>query len=255
VSPLSTGFLPDRLRPRAPRRRTRWQVLAFALLPGVLALVPSWRVRAVEVEGCPALPASVRGSLATLAGTPVALLDLGWVRRQVEVWPGVASVEVRLDLTGALRVGTHASRVEGSVPVGRGWHGVAPDGALAGPMAEERQPVLAGFGHRPDELWRGLEVARRLGRETGGTVSLVREVTPGDCLVELVLPGGAAPVVVHVQPKATESERFWCRQVRAGARVAPWTDLRAERRLVVVPAAEPEAPTAGAAEEPGGGSP
>ena len=239
MSTLPPRFLPERLRPRVPRRPARGRLLALVVLPGLLAVVPYWRLRAVEVEGCPALPAAARQSLADLVGCPVVLLDLGWVRHQVEMWPGVAAVEVELDLPGTLRVAAHPSQVEGSVQVGRGWHGVAPDGSLAGAIGQARPPVLEGFRPRADELWRGLEVARRLERETGGTVSLVREVTPADCLVALLLAEGAEPVVVHVPPQATESELFWCRQVRSGARVAPWTDLRAPRRLVMVPLAEP----------------
>ena len=62
--------------------------------------------------------------------TPVALLDLGWVRAHVESWPGVSSVEVALELPATLRVVASRAVVEASRPVGRGWHAVAADGSL-----------------------------------------------------------------------------------------------------------------------------
>jgi hypothetical protein len=204
------------------------------------SLLPMWSVRGVQVEGDFPLPAAVRRSLATMTGTPVALLDLGWVRAHVESWPGVSSVEVALELPATLRVVASRAVVEASRPVGRGWHAVAADGSLAGPLAGPQPPVLEGFAPRADELLMGLEVARRLERSSGCTVESVRRVTPTDCRVSIRFGDAETPVMVHVLPRETEAERFWCRQVQAGPPPAGVADLRSERRLVV---ARPPAPS------------
>jgi len=227
-------FLPDRLRPSAPRRSPRRPSLLLAAIPALLALLaPAWCVNRVEVTADPTLPAAARRSLATLVGTPVVLLDLGWVRAQVESWPGVSSVEVALELPATLRVSSGGVSVEGSRPVGRRWHGVAADGGLAGPLPGPQRPVLEGFAPRPDELLKGLGVARRLELSSGGTVDSVRRLTPADCRVTLRVGGSDAPVVVHVLPRETEAERFWGRQTRAGVSPAATSDLRSDRRLVL----------------------
>ena len=84
---MSSVFLPDRFRPRPPRRRSAkpWMVLAVvAILP---LMAPGWRVQAVEIEGCPGLPPEVTQSLQSLVGRFALMVDPQWIRRQVEVWP------------------------------------------------------------------------------------------------------------------------------------------------------------------------
>lgn len=237
-------FLPERLRPSTPRRTSRRRFLLLAVLPPLVALLaPTWCVHRVEVTGDPALPAAARRSLATLVGTPVVLLDLDWVRNHVESWPGVSSVEVALELPATLTVAAGGVAVEGSRPVGGGWHGVAADGGLAGPLPGPQRPVLEGFAPRADDLLKGLEVARRLERSSGGTVDSVRRLTPADCRVSLRVGADEAPVAVHVLPRETEAERFWCRQVRAGVLLALTSDLRSDRRLVLALPSPPSGET------------
>ncbi len=244
MRPRVTRFLPDRLRPavarRTPRRR-RWWWLALGLLSALLVLLPCWRVRAVAVDACGAVPPATRKSLSDLVGTPVPLVDLQWVRGQLEAWPGVRAVEVELELAGKLRAVARPCTLAGSIPTGRRYHGLTGDGAVAGSVDGPLAPLLEGFPPRPEELGRGLGVVRRLEQASGAAVERVERVTPVDWLVLLRPPGAAETVAVRVGPTVTESEGFWCRQARAGARLAPWSDLRGERRLVL--AMSPAAPS------------
>ena len=47
------------------------------------------------------------------------------------------------------------------------------------------------------------------------------------------LAGSDRKVVVHVQPDATDGERFWCERAASGAPVASWADLRRQDRVVI----------------------
>lgn len=228
---MSTAFLPDRFRPRPPRRRSSRPWLALVTLAAIPLAVPWWRVQAIEVNGFPGLPATVTRSLEDLVGGFPLLVDPQWVRQQVEVWPVVETVDVRLQLPGTLTVSATQVAPEGCLPMGRGWQAVSADGTLAGPLDAPRQPVLRGFSHRPQELRRALEVARRLEVASGGRAQAVRFVTPTDFEVELQLADGAS-AVVHVRPEVTAGERFWCRRTLEGDSTMLWADLRWEDRLV-----------------------
>jgi cell division septal protein FtsQ len=192
---------------------------------------PWWRLQAVEVTGCPSLPSEVATSLEGLVGRSPLSVDPQWVRRQVEVWPGVVSVDVRLELPGTLKVHATAATPRGSVANGAGWRAVAEDGRLAGPLDGPIAPVLEGFTRRPDELSRGLAVAARLREATGAEVRAVRRITPND--LEVRLAGAGGEVVVWVRPTATASERRFCDLVAEGRFLAAWVDLRWQDRLVL----------------------
>ena len=229
---MSSAFLPDRFRPRPPRRRSRrpWlMLLALAALP---ITIPWWRVQAIEVHGFPGLPAPVTRSLQDLVGGFPLLVDPQWVRQQVEVWPVVESVDVRLQLPGTLAVSATRVLPEGCLQVGRGWQAVAADGSLAGPLVAPHPPVLTGFSPRTHDLRRALEVARRLASASGGVTELVRFITPTDFEVEVRLAGGST-AIVHVQPSETAGERFWCERILEGDSTMLWADLRWDDRVIV----------------------
>lgn len=230
---MSEVFLPERLRPTPIRRRSRRPLLLLAVLAATPLMAPWWRVRAVELVGYPGLPASVSRTLEDLVGSFPLTVDPQWVRRQVEVWPGVAAVDVRLQLPGTLRVSATPVAPQASVPSGRGWHAVAADGAFAGTLERPQLPVLEGFSFRAGELRQGLEVAGRIARGTGAVVEVVRSVTPVDLEVQVRPAGSDRPLVVRVRPRETAAERFWCATVAQGAPLAPWADLRSEDRLVI----------------------
>jgi hypothetical protein len=230
---VSATFLPDRLRPRAVRRSSRRRYLVLAILPVAVAVLPWWRVRAVELNSCAGLPDSIARSMEALVGRSALAVSPQWVRHQLEVWPAVASVEVQLDLPGTLRVSATPATARGSLAVGRGWHAVTADGAVGGSVETPVEPVLEGFACRADELRRGLEVARRLAEASGGSVEAVRSITPADFQLRLRVPSGGGPVLVHVAPGATVGERYWCERVKRGERPAPWSDLRWDDRVVV----------------------
>ncbi len=196
-------------------------------------LAPWWQVRAVELASCPGLPPSVAASLQGLVGGFPLSVDPQWVRRQVEVWPVVAAVDVRLQLPGTLLVTATPVDPEGSVPRGRRWQAVAGDGGLAGPLTVPLQPVLVGFPTEPTDLRRGLAVARRLQAASGGTVHTVRRVTPTDLEVRLRPPGLDHAVVVRVRPEVTAGERLWCATAAGGSAIPPWADLRWDDRMVI----------------------
>jgi cell division septal protein FtsQ len=226
--------LPERLRPRPVRRRSRRRpTLLLVLLLCLLLPLPWWRLQRVEVTPCPGLPEVVRQELSDLAGTSPLALDLQWVRRQMEVWPGVAGVKVQLELPGSLYVTVRPAEVVGSVVIGQSWHGITGDGSFGCLLDEPQLPLLEGFGWAPAELRRGLAVAARVRQATGMTVGRARQVMPGDTELSLQVGTTQAPVMIRVDADATEAERIWCDQVRQGWQPAPWTDLRWQDRMVV----------------------
>jgi cell division septal protein FtsQ len=228
---MNTAFLPDRFRPRPPHRRSSRPWVALVTLAAIPLVIPWWRVQAIEVNGFPGLPDTVTRSLEDLVGGFPLLVDPQWVRQQVEVWPVVETVDVRLELPGTLTVSATQVTPEGCLSVGRGWQAVAADGTLAGPLTSPLPPILTGFPHRPQELRRALGVARRLESASGARAEAVRFVTPTDFEVELRLADGTA-AVVHVQPEETAGERFWCRCVLGGDSTMMWADLRWDDRVV-----------------------
>jgi cell division septal protein FtsQ len=203
-------------------------LVAVAALP---LLTPWWRVQAVEVRGCPGLPKTVTRSLQDLVGLCPLALDPQWVRRQVEVWPVVETVDVRLQLPATVQVSATRVVPSGSVPIGRGWQAVAEDGNLAGSLESPLAPVLKGFANQPDELRLALRIARRLERSSGGRVEVVRFITPADIELRLHL-ADMTEAVVHVQSEETEGERYWCDLVARGEPTAAWADLRWDDRIV-----------------------
>jgi len=205
------------------------------VIPLALALLPRWQVKKVDIQRCPGVPERLGGTLMSLVGTPVVLLDLDWVRNAVDVWPGVAGVEVRLKRLGTLSVKAYAAGVAGSLAVGRGWRAVCPDGTLGPRLDARRDPVLVNFPRRPERLREGLSVAERLARELGRPVESVRRVMPDDFEVVFARrPGDRRPFAVHVAARASGGERMMGAMVRSGAlQDIGWADLRQEDRLVV----------------------
>ncbi len=231
--------IPARLRrgrsPRPPRKRRRgWPLLA---VPVGLLLLPLWQVQGVEVEQCQSLPAATRHSLDELTGTPLLLLNLGWVRRQVENWPGVANVDVSLKLPGKVHIAAESAILSACVAVGRGWHGVTGEGILATTIEQPHEPILEGFELTPAALQQGLGVAERLGRTSGAQVRRVRQVMPGDFVVSLALPG-RGEAVVRVGALPTAGEAYWCQHTAAGQVPGHWADLRWDNRLVIADSGE-----------------
>jgi len=231
---MSGPFLPDRLRPATPRRRKRrppW--LLLAVLAAIPAATPWWRVQAVEVTGYRDFPVTVHASLNALVGRCPLTVDPQWVRRQVEVWPEVATVDVRLELPSTLRIHATPAVSHGSVPSGRRWRAVTEDGGLAGPLDQPWYPVLVGFSCDKAELGPALGIARRLAVATGAVVEEVRVVTPTDFEVHLRSRSDRQPVTVRVQPTQTKGERFWCERFSNGEWDQAWADLRWEDRVIV----------------------
>lgn len=226
-------FLPDRFRPRTPRRRRRGPtMLPLLVLAAGLLAVPSWTVRSVEVRGAELVPAAVDESLHGLTGHLVPTLDLGWLHRVAESWPAAHEVRVRLELPGTVVVEIFPEPVRGSAPVGGGWHSVAADGRLAGPLDGPETPRLLGF-QRPADRRRGFAVARRLERACGAEIIELEQVTPSDYRVDLRLTAGDRAASVHVLPDGTEAEAAWCGMVTEGGVAAVWADLRWPHRMVV----------------------
>ena len=230
---MSASFLPERLRPRTPRRRTRRSALLFALLPATLALTPWWRVQAVDLSGCRGLPSEVTRQLQALVGRPALTVSPQWVRAQLEVWPEVSEVEVRLELPGTLRVTARPTDAAGSVPVGHRWHAVTGSGELAGAVDRPIEPVLEGVRRRSNELRVALAVAGRIAVSTGARVETVREITPSDFEIRLWPDGHDRPLVLHVGPEASAGERYWCTRIAHGDVSSPWADLRWDDRVVL----------------------
>lgn len=225
-------FLPDRLRPRAPRNRShrRFLVPVLVLMAGLLAL-PLWTVRSVEVRGGEVVPETVTTSLEGLIGHVVPILELDWLHWVAAAWPAASEVRVHLELPGTLVVEIFPQTPRGSVPVGSGWHAVAADGRLAGSLEEPRFPHLVGF-RRPSDRRLAFVVARRMAQASGGEVVAVRHVTPADYGVDLRFSEGRT-VSVHVIPEGTAAETAWCELVANGGLMVEWADLRWRHRMVL----------------------
>lgn len=230
---MSGTFLPDRFRPNVPRKSSRGPLLAIALVPMTVALFPMWRVQAVDVSGCAGMPAVVRTSLEELAGRPILMVSPERVRHQLEAWPEVAGVEVRLELPGTLRVSAERTVPCGSVGVGRGWHAVTESGGVGGRLDGPLPPVFEGVACRPQEIRRALAVTRRIEKMTGGRVESTRVVTPATYEVRLRPSKGARTLVMQVGPAATLGEMYWSARVAAGDTSADWVDLRWDDRIVL----------------------
>ncbi len=229
------AFLPDRLRPRLRlgRRPRRRPVVLLVAVPLLLALLPWWRIQAVEVAGLPRVPEAVESELGCYLGTPAIGLDLAEVRRRVEAWPGIDGVDVRFELPGRLRVLAHTARPCASLRIGRRWHGVAVDGALAGALAAPLEPRLAGFGTDPRALRTALAVVRRIELATGGAVVAARAVVPEDLALELRPADDDALLTVVVGRDHSRGEEYWASRVAAGDLPGTWCDARSDERLVI----------------------
>ncbi len=233
----SHTFLPDSLRPQPkaePRSRRGFRI---RLVPGPGSprrrrLDRSLVARQdVSVQTCAGIPASVAIDLEGLRGHWVPAVDLGWVRRHVEQWPGVGTVDVELQLPGKLVVRAVAEEVCGSVPVGLGWRAVSCDGRPSRRLDRPQAPVFRGFGADEVQLRRALAVGRRFGGAGEGDVLSVRRVTPVDYEVRLG-PQAGEPVTVRVLPGGSLAETWW-KQKWAGGRAPLWADLRFDDRVVV----------------------
>jgi len=220
--------------PSRRRRIRRRVVLALAGLGAATALALGWRVDRVEVSACDAVPAGTVASLRALEGSPVLLLSLDWVRRQLEIWPGVVAVEARLVLPGTLRVTARPAVAAGSLRWTRGWRAVAPDGRTGVRIEAPLRPELVGFSADPREVRLGLVVAQRLERASGFAVRRVRRILPGDLEVTLVDAGGEVTAVAHVTPEGTAAETWWTARLAAGREArGSRADLRWADRVVV----------------------
>ena len=226
-------FLPDRLRPRRPRRRPRRRLALLTVVPAMLLALPQWQVGEVRVEGCPQLPPTAVRSLHELAGQPALGLDLDAIRDCVEIWPGVGEVAVELQLPGTVSIRAEAAITHGSVQVGRGWHGLDPDGRLAGVVGVPLPPVLRGFAGGDTDRLRGLEAALRLEEATRGQVLEIHRVTPADYRVVLIPEDGGEAMIVHVRPEGTVAERAWSARVAEGSMAEAWADVRWQDRMVL----------------------
>jgi hypothetical protein len=197
-----------------------------------LLLAPLWRVQSVEVHGGDVVPASVTTSLQGLVGHMVLALNLDWLRQIAATWPAASEVRVQLDLPGTVVVEIFPETPRGSVPVGLGWHAVATDGRLAGPLSEPKPPELVGF-RRPSDRRIAFSVARRVAEASGGEVMAVRQLTPEDYVVDLRFGEPDRFTTIHVVPEGTAAERVWCEQVTNGGAMVEWADLRWPHRMVL----------------------
>jgi hypothetical protein len=139
---------------------------------------------------------------------------------------------VRLDLPGTLVVEVFPQSAQGSMQIGAGWHAVAADGRLAGPVAGPIEPRLIGFS-RPSDRRAAFAVARRLTDASGAGVAEIRQVTPADYRLVLSFDDADRVVSLHVAPEVTAAERAWCRDARDRGPISDWADLRWPNRMVL----------------------
>ncbi len=229
--------VPDRIRYRAvrsrPRRRSASWILSIALTATVL-LVPSWTVRRVEIQSGTAVPESVIRGVHTLHGTSVFALDLHWIRTALSRWPGVASAEVRLEPSGVLRIRCTDAPVVASLAIGRGWHGVLPNGSLGPQLQAPNEIAIVDVANDPAVLRQALRAVARVRPHLHAHSLRVTSALPGTFRIEALSATGACAVTLELAARPTAAERAWLELVASdrlhGAR---WFDLRGEHRLVV----------------------
>jgi len=225
-------FLPERLRPPAVGRRSRRGFAFLTIVPVMLLVLPRWRIEEVRVDDCPYLPAATVDYLRELVGRSAFGLDLEAVRDRVDVWPGVGEVQVELELPATIVVRAGDVQPRGCVRIGRNWHGVDADGRYVGVVEAPVPPLLEGFVGEKDR-GRGLMVANRVERATGGRVIGIRRITPADYRLLLVPVGGDDGIHVHVCPQGSASEATWCAALAAGSVSQTWADVRRPDRMVL----------------------
>jgi hypothetical protein len=236
---VQRSFLPDSLRPQpkvAPRSRRGFRIrlgLGLAAFAAGVWLVTSWQISDVSVQTCQGMPPSAARDLELLKGNWVPAVDLRWVRRQAEQWPGVGAVDVELRLPGTLSVRAVAEEICGSIPVGRGWRAVSCEGHPGRRLGNAQMPVLIGFGNDEAQLRRGLAVGRRVAGARQEGVLSIRRVAPLDLEVRLDSDfAEGEPVTVRVLPDGSPGEAWWHEERTRGT--APrWADLRFGDRVVV----------------------
>ena len=227
MTPLRPPF-PDRVRRAAPRRRRRpTSLLPLALAAAAALAAPAWTVRGVRCPDRP--PACLRRNLELIAGAPLLAADLGWIRRQVEAWPGIAAIEIRRELDGTLLVDWSPCEAAGSFRTGLGWHAVCADGTpgprIGGPVA----PVIEAPLDEPATVRRVLEATRRLEEAGLPAVTRVRLLLPGE--LELTARRGEETVRVLATVEPRRSERLLGRL--AAAESVRFLDLTADDRIVI----------------------
>ena len=220
---------PESVRRTRPRRRRRPALPGvLLLLLAVLLLLPRWSVRSVQMGGSP--PAALGANLASLKGEPLFWLDLDWVRRQVESWPGLESVEVRRELDGTLRVRWTQCHVAGTLRTGSGWHALCTSGTPGPRLAEPVVPIVEAPTGDAVTLHAILGAVRRLEERGAGRVERVRLVLPGEIEAWSTVDGRTVRVLATVTGSASEKvlPRFL-----ASNRKATFLDLTLDDRLVV----------------------
>jgi len=219
------------------KQRPRRQLVLLSFVPVLLLPMGWWKISEVELTPCAGLPAVVSEELSSLKGSAALMLDLAWVRQLAQSWPGVAAVDIRLELPGTLVVTTRAAPPRGTIAIGRSWHAITETGALGRVVDHPIHPVLKGFRLVDQELALGLKIGARLHRASSCEVQTVRLVTPSCFQVTLLPPSmigdtDPLPVVIQVGAEATTAERWWSATVAAGTSPAPWTDLRCDNRVI-----------------------
>jgi len=218
-------------RPRTRSRRRGGAAAAVALSALVLTLLlPRWTVRAVRFPGD--APPALRAGLTALEGLPLLWLDLGWVRHQVEAWPGMKDVEIRRGLDGTVDVRWDRCTVAGSVRTGAGWHGLCEDGTAGPRLVRPIAPVLDPPRGDVATVRRVLEAGHRLERLGFGPVTRLRLVLPGEIEAWVAVEGASVRVLAALEGSPFETAA--CRIAVSRPGVA-FLDVTAPDRVVVGP--------------------
>ncbi len=220
-------------RPRTRRRRSGAVVPAVLVLLVLTTLLPRWTVRSVRLPGN--TPATLQRNLTSLEGFPLLWLDLGWIRHQVEAWPGMKDVEIRRGLDGTVDVRWDVCTVAGSVRTGVGWHGLCEDGTAGPRLDEPVAPVIEPPRGDVATVRRVLEAGDRLERLGLGPVTRLRIVLPGE--IEAWTESGSRTVRVLAALEGSPSETA-ARRIVSPRPGVTFLDVAAPDRVVVGPEKE-----------------
>jgi len=231
-------FLPQSIRPvptARHRKRHRVPVVPGLIILFLFLLIGGsflWRIDSIEISGCSALPSCAAANIQQLKGTWVPGLDLAWVRAQLETWPGIRDIEVRLELPGRLVIGTVPDEIRASIQIGNAWHAVNPRGDIGQSLDLAETPVLKDFPLQEPVIRQALDTGNNLVKKLGGRLLEIRWITPQDFQMKLEVPGRSAPLLLRIQPTGKPEENPFIETLISNKKIL-WADLRRSDRVVI----------------------
>jgi len=231
-------FLPKSIRPLPAtglRKKRHIPIIPGVIILFILLLIGGslfWRVDSIEISACPALPPCAATNIGQLKGAWVPGLDLGWVRAQLETWPGIRDIEVRLELPGRLKIQVVPDKIRASIQIGLTFHALGSRGEIGQSLEPAEAPLLRNFPLHAPIIKRALDTGEDVAKKLGGRLLQIRWITPRDLQMKLEIPGRTAPLILRIQPSGKPEENPFLDTLINDQKIL-WADLRRPDRVVV----------------------